>query len=190
MLANLHIQPLDPVARQELELVVAGAYAPRNDDEKAVVLTAPDRLEFDNMLRHQQSAFAGTELIIPDSPPERDDYEGSPTQVAPEEAVEKVKDPTYDPTEDVQVVPNIEHPPVTPYKKPHKQTTPRQKKKTKPEASSPAESVASSAEPDPESAVPFDQWEEFRYVGKDNTLVLFQLFFPSHLLVDVSIPVV
>src|SRR6185437_1690538 len=116
--------------------------------------------------------------------PERDDYEGSPAQVAPEEAVEKLKDPTYDPNEDVQVVPNIEHPPVTPYKKPHKQSTPRKKKK-KPEASTPAESVAPSPDPDTESAVPFDQWEEFRYVGKDNTLVLFYLFFSSHLLVDV-----
>src|SRR6185437_6960391 len=152
-------------------------------EERTVVLTAQDRLEFDNMLRHQQAAFADTELLIPDSSPERDDREGSPAQVAPEEAVEKIKDPTYDPNEDVQVVENIEHPPVTPYKKPHKQSTPRQKK-TKPEASSQAEFVAPSPEPDPESAVPFEQWEEFRYVGKDNTLVLFDLFFPSHLLVD------
>ena len=112
------MKPLDPKARQDLELVAAGAYTPRSDEERTVVLTAKDRLEFDDMLRHQQSLL----------------------------------------------------------------------QKDEPDASSAAEAVAPSTEPPTESAVPFDEWEEFRYVGKDNTLVLFDSFFLSHLLVDVSIP--
>ena len=45
---TLAIKPLSPTSRHDLEKVVAGYYQPTTDEQKAVMLSAKERLEFEH----------------------------------------------------------------------------------------------------------------------------------------------
>src|SRR6185437_13109401 len=113
------------------------SYVASDDEEKAVISTAKERLQFDDMVRRQQASFAtpgdDAEALIPDSPstahvPADDDGGSVLDEVDEQELVEKRKDPNYEPEpeKEVEVFEIDELPPVTPFKKPRK--PPRSKK--------------------------------------------------------------
>ena len=179
MVATMSIKPLPLRERRDLEFLASTAsrYVPRDDEEKAVISTAKERLQFDDMVRRQQASFAtpgdDAEDLIPDSPSTAvaaDDGGAAFDEVDDQELVEKRKDPNYEPEpeKEVEALEIDELPPVTPFKKPRK--PPRSKK---PKSSDKAvSSTKPGSDKDKESDVQsFEDWAEFRYVGKNGQMV-------------------
>src|SRR6185437_4999539 len=90
-------------------------------------------------------------------------------EVDEQELVENRKEPNYEPEpeKEVEVLEIDELPPVTPFKKPRKPARSKKAKSSDKTESSPKTGTDKDAE-----VQSFEDWAEFRYVGKNGQIVL------------------